>query len=255
MHLDDERIERWMHGEMAPDTERSAREHLAACAECRARLAEAQREEREVHALLRGLDAPAPRVDARAVIERARPRGAGWARRAAAIAIAVGIAGAAYAVPGSPLRAFVVAVVERLGGGAERAPEPRRRAPESAPPPAPAPAPGAGGIAVAAGSNLVIAFTSTQPDGVARVSLVEGADVVVRAPTGAATFTSDADRLTIDNADGAADFEIAIPHDAPRVEIQVDGRRLLVKEGPRMITSMPYDPRGLYILPLWATGP
>ena len=85
---------------------------------------EAQREEAELNALFRVLDDPPPAVSAealalRAVMDKAaaRTRGSGWMRRAAAVLLVVGVAGAAYAIPGSPVRGWVQDFTRKLGGG------------------------------------------------------------------------------------------------------------------------------------------
>lgn len=245
MHPDEEQIERLRNGELSPAAEKSAREHLAACEDCRRRATEAEREEAEVHSLLRHVDQPAPRVDADAVAARARSHGFELSR-AAAVLLAVGIAGAAYAVPGSPLRAWVKAVVERVGKPPDRAYVTQTTAQ--------APDPHVAGIAVAPGQQLLILFTSPQTEGQARVSLTDGAEVVVRAPIGAATFTSDVDRLVIDNRGSSATFEIQIPRAAPRLEIRVDEGRIFLKEGPRVTTGKSTGEQGPYLLPLTPSG-
>ncbi len=248
MHIDEEQIERLRHGELSRTAERSAREHLAECNDCRRRAAEAQQEEAEVHALLGEVDLPAPAVGAGAIAARARaqtqPRGrardSGRWRWAAGFLVAAGVAGAAYALPGSPVRAWVKTVVERIGNR----PEPT--------PPAPAATPDrrVAGIAVSPGQSLLILFASPQAVGQARVSLGDGAEVVVRAPIGAAAFTSDLDRLVIDNPGSSATFEIEIPRAAPHVEIRVKGARIFLKQGPQVTARESADESGSYSLPL-----
>jgi hypothetical protein len=252
MHLDEERVQRLLHGELPPPAESSARAHLDGCSDCRRLLAEAEREENELHALLRELDHPAPSVDADAIaaavattMERpqitARLQNRPLLWQAASMLVALGLVGAAYAVPGSPLPGWVAAVAEWIGDRPETQP------------PAPAPVQGPGshdaGIAVAPGRNLVILFTSPQTEGQARVSLTDAAEIVVRAPIGAATFTSDAEQLVIDNR-GSATFEIGIPRAAPRVEIRVAGVRVFLKEGPRVTTEESANGPTPYIVPL-----
>jgi hypothetical protein len=260
MHIDEERIQRLLHGELSRAGEATAREHVAGCAACRERLAEAQGEENEIHALLRALDGPEPRIDVESVVHRAdapdshrhrgpapRPgRGRGGRHRSAirwgaGILLAAIVAGAAYAVPGSPLPVWVHAVVQWIG----------RSRPS---PPGPAPArdrdPDVAGVTVVPGRELVILFTSPQSKGHARVSLTDEAEVAVRAASGAASFTSEVDRLVIGNAGSSAAFEILIPRAAPRIEIRVGGRRIFVKQGDHVITAASPDARGAYLLPL-----
>jgi hypothetical protein len=82
------------------------------------------------------------------------------------------------------------------------------------------------------------------------VSLTEGDEVTVRAPAGAASFTSAASRLLIDNARTGAAFEIEIPRAAPRVEIEIAGKRVFLKDGPRVVTDAAEEGGGRYTLPL-----
>ena len=251
MHLDEELIQRLLHGELVPQRESNARAHLTTCDACRARLDAAERDESQVHALLRHLDHPVPHVDPRALALRAERRAPGWGRWAASIALAVGLGGAAYAIPGSPLPGWIDSVVGRV---AHRAPRP-----SPAPPPTDVDAqpgrvsdPAIAGIAIAPGPDVRINFTS--PHGRSRVALSAGSEIVVRAPAGAATFTSHVDRLVVHNVDPSATIEIEIPRDATRVEISAGSETFFLKEGPR-ITTQALPTSDTYILEFGASGP
>jgi hypothetical protein len=244
MHLDLERLQRLLDGELTRAEEATAREHMLGCAECRGRLDRAQREAERVDALLRLADVPPLPVHARAFAEeaRGRARGALVMQRAAAILLALGIAGVAYAVyaaPGSPVRAWWAAIAHRIGG------EPRR-APST---PSPRDVPRAG-IAVAPGRDFAVEFTFAQAGGGVVVSLTDGSEVVVRGLPGAASYTSDTDRIVIDNRVSSATFQIEIPHTAPRVEIRVGGERIFLKEGAHVSGAAAADSSALYHLQL-----
>ncbi|HJS47431.1 MAG TPA: hypothetical protein VJ773_05535, partial [Gemmatimonadales bacterium] len=71
MHLDDAQVARLVDGEPAAGG-RWVHEHLAACAECRARFAQAERDAVLVDRELRALDHLPPAIGAPAVAERAR---------------------------------------------------------------------------------------------------------------------------------------------------------------------------------------
>ncbi len=248
MHPSEEQIQRLLHGELPAAAEKSAREHVAGCADCRRLLAEAEREEREVYALLRSVDDPPPPADPEAIALRAelatataRAEGVAWLRRAAAILLAVGIAGAAYALPGSPVRGWVHAIVEKVSG---------RPAPSTvAPVPGGSPSIGAG-ISVLPDERLVILFKAAPGDGQIFVSLVDEPEVQVHGPTGAATFTSGAGQLLVDVIDPTVTFEIRIPRNAPWIEIQAGGGRVFLKEGTRVTTSKSKDVTGGYLIRL-----
>lgn len=238
MHLDEEQLQRLLHGEFAPVAGGSLRKHVSSCAECRERLRDAERDEGEIHALLRLVDHPAPAVRAGAVVARAARGGVGGRGRwAAGIMLALSVAGVAYAMPGSPLRDWVREV---------RQPADERSQPE------PLPAPEMAGLSMAPGKAFTILFESADPEGRVRVSLGDWTEVRVRAAVGAATFTSDGGRLAIANRPGAAAFEIDIPRDAPRVEIRVKGDRIFLKDGSRLLPESLEDMGEPHLLPLSA---
>jgi hypothetical protein len=240
MHLGEEQVQRLLDGELAWTDVSPVREHVTECADCRDRLTIARREEDEMGVLFRYLDHPAAPVTARTLIVRARSGDWHWMKRAAVILLMVSVAGVAWAAPGSPLPAFLGKTIQWIGGG-------RNSAASRA---ATAPLAPIGGVAVPPGSRLSILFTSVKPGSAARVSLTDDQDVVVRSPVGAAAFTSNDDRLVIENNGSPATFEIEIPRTAARVEIRVDGDRVYLKDGPR-VTAMPAAQAGaVYLIPL-----
>jgi hypothetical protein len=243
MHLDDELVQRLIDREPSRAAGGSARVHLDACADCRQRVERAGREEAELRELLELLDHPAPFPAFDGIVARAHPRSRGRFRWAAMLLLAAGLAGVAYAAPGSPLRAWIMSRVDR--------PVP--------PPPAIPPGGPAGGqdstlagIALPPGARLVLQFASAQETGEAVVTLVAAAAAVtVRAPTGAATFLAGADTLLIDNRGAGAGYLIEIPVAAPRVEIRLGGTRLFLKDGPVVTTRAGRaEGPGPYRLPL-----
>lgn len=247
MHLDEERLQRLLHGELELSAERSARDHLASCAECRTQVDLVEREEAELSRLLRQLDRPVPALVANDVVSRARSGGvraaAAWARRAAVVLVGLGLAGVAYAAPGSPIPAWIQAVI----GRSER--------PADTPAPSRAESlrtgdPDISGIAVDPGPRLVIVFPSPPPGAQAEVSLSDTSDVVVRAVTGRASFSSGADRLVVASADSAVVFQIVLPRIAPLVAIQAGGSVVFRKQGVAITTAADPTSEGKYLLTL-----
>jgi len=240
MHLNDEQIQRALHGELDTASRAALERHLAECPPCARAFADAGRDEQAVFDLLGHLDhAPRP-LDLGAVVAPARSRAAVWIRRAAAFAVVAALGGAAYAIPGSPLPAMLGRAAHWITG---------RTSPE--------PAPGTAervtsGISVTPGPRFTIHFTDEQSTGVLEVTLTDRDQVVVRVLGGAATFTSDADRLTVENRGSAADYEIEVPAASPWIEITVGGRRRLLKQGDRLFTDGPADTQGRYVLPMIA---
>lgn len=241
MHLDEEQLQRLLHGELTADVGLETRNHVAQCGECRERLVNAERDERETFALLRQVDHPLPVVDAAVLAARARGIGLVWGRWAAGILLFLGAAGAAYALPGSPVREWIRSAAAWIAPEDRASPAPRQAETSTA---------RAAGIAAAPGKNYVIVFLSHDSAGQARVSLTDGAEVTVRAPSGAARFTSAADRLLIDSRGSGAVFEIGIPRTAPRLEIRVAGKRVFLKQGERVAAPHAADVEGRYVIDL-----
>jgi len=233
MHLEVEQIQRLLHGELDAPGQAAVRGHLAACADCRGQIEEAEREEELILGLLRQVDHASPAVHADALVARARRGTPRWGRWAAGVLLALTAAGAAYAAPGSPLPVWVDRLVAWVAGPAPVPPEPQ-------------PA----GVAVQPGERFTIGFEAEQERGTVAVSLTDGATVVARRLAGSATFTTGVDHLAIANGGSSADYEIELPRSAPWVEIRIGARRLLLKEGPRVITDAPVDARGRYLVPL-----
>jgi hypothetical protein len=249
VHLDIGQVQRLLHHELAAGDDAAARAHLEECAECAAKVSDAEREESHVLDLLRQLDHPVPLARPLDIMVQARERGRArrLGRLAAAVALALAGAGAAYALPGSP----VPAMLRRAVGWISRS----ARVEAPPPPPTSTGEDVTQGIAVAPGPRFLISFAAHQADGVAIVSLVDSAQVVVRANGGTATFASEIDRLAIDNGGSSADFRIQIPRGAPRVEIMVGGRRAFVTESARVLTDAPRDSAGHYLISLSPPGP
>ena len=240
-HLDEEQIQRALHGELGSGTEQALREHLRTCSDCNSRVLDAQQEEDWVLERLGSLDHPPPQVSARSIINRqARPLPT-WGRWAAGIVLIVGLAGAAYAAPGSPLPAALRHVVHLIAPASERVPDPTV---------SPGSVASQAGIAVSPGERLIIEFAGVLAADTALVSLTDGTEVVVRATGGNTTFTSGADRLVVRHRGAAARFEILVPRNAPSVELGAAGRRLWAKAGSRITGETSRDSLGRYVLPL-----
>lgn len=225
MHLDDEQVQRLLHDELAPPMTTMVREHVAGCGACRARVNAAVSEEDAVFALLARLDHPVPPVRVQTVLARERRRRGGALRWAAGMLLVIGLAGVAYAAPGSPVRRWLDDLAQRAPGRSDRAPFPANETS----------IPAFGGIAVTPGESLVIAFDLTAGNGSVRVSLTDGAEVVVRAPSGAAEYTAGESRIQVTPRSDAATYDVEVPRTAARVEIRVGSERKFLKSGSNVL--------------------
>jgi hypothetical protein len=233
MHLDEEQVQRLLHDEVG-SSEALLRDHVATCLDCRRQVAAAEKDEAEIEALLLQIDSMPPRVDVDRLIAAAgsRPVPAGSTvrrpRLAAGILLALAVAGAAYALPGSPVRGWIRQVVVSLQSG-EGQPEVPPEATRSADPGA--------GIAIDPGMSLRIEFSGPTRNARARVTLTDANQVLVRSAAGAATFTAEPERLGILVNRDSVLIEIEIPRTAPWVEIRVGGRSHFLKRGARVTAA------------------
>jgi hypothetical protein len=241
MHLDEERLQRLLHGELDRGAAHSAREHVATCAGCRAQVEAAEREEAELTRLLGYLDHPVPRLEPGDIAARAGPGRSEWVRRAAVVVLGLGLAGVAYAAPGSPIAGLIKAIT----GRSEIETRPADR-----PAPRQTGEPVVSGIAVDPGPRLVIVFPSPPAGARAQVSLGDTTDVVVRALTGRASFSSGLDRLVVQTTDSAAAFQIVVPRTAPWVEIRAGQTRIFSKQGHRITAATAPVAEGSYLIEL-----
>jgi hypothetical protein len=234
MHLDDERIERLVVGELALAADAELARHLSECGECRARLDAARREDAEVRALLAAVDHPVPRVDARTLIVAERGSTRAWRRWAAAAVLALGLTGGAYAAS-APLGRLL----ERALGSEDDA----EVAPPSPPAPAPLPSPPtpSGGIAVDATAPVLVVLRALPTGASASVTLGDEATLSVEVFGGEPAFAAEGQRLEIVGDAASTLFVIRIPRAAPRVEVRVGDRAVFLKEGAATATDAPGD--------------
>ncbi|HET9939590.1 MAG TPA: hypothetical protein VFR25_00665 [Candidatus Eisenbacteria bacterium] len=250
MHLDDPRIQELLDGELEAREESAARAHLEDCVPSSGRFEEARSEKVEIAALLETLDAPLPRIDVATIVARAdaTPRRArarfATLRRAAAVLLVAGLAGAVYALPGSPVRIWVHDVV-------------RKMAPKPQSPVEPSPPRLEAGISILPEERLVILFRlgAAHGSGVVSLALTGGSEVQVHAPPGAATFSSRPGLLEIEVRDVSAPFVVQVPRSAPWVEVRADEAPLFLKEGSRVTTAGPAESGDRYTLRLERRSP
>jgi hypothetical protein len=243
MHLDDERIQRLLHDELG-SIGAETRLHLESCAACRDLVEEARAEERRIIGLLSQVDHPIAAVDPRILLAGRRTSGRAWGRRAAAIILGAAIAGAAYALPGSPLPA---ALDNLLGiGVARRDSAPATQADRVSTPPA--------GIAVPAEDGLVILLLAEGEGAVATIELTEDEEVVVRAVEGSATFTSDPGHVTV-RSSGPVRLQIHIPRTAASVEVRSGSTPVFRKLAGGPVSETLPDSTGRFVIPLRSPPP
>ena len=240
MHLDEETIQRLLHGELSPELGGAAGEHMNGCPMCRALLEEARREEEEVFGLLTGLGHPVPSVTVADIQARTLRAGTYWFRWAAGIIAALGITTAAYASPGSPLPAWIDEILGRSETEGEAGTPSTGQQEEAGP---------GGGIAVSPGASLTVLFESPDEGGTIAITVEEGlTEIQVEAAVGRATFISDLGSLRVEAESLSAEFLVKIPSSAPSVIIKVDGETVFSRQGADTATDASQDDQGRWMI-------
>jgi len=244
MHLDEEQIQRLLENDRASLSGGHGQAHLQSCAECRARLAEAEREESWLFERLHLLDHPVPPVSLRDVIGRSRRRLPAWVRVAAGVVLAVVTAGAAYAFPGSPVPHWVERMAGLLAGhrGVSAAARPILPTASEA------------GIAVSPGAHFIIEIAPDQRPDSAIISLSDAAELAVRVRGGSTAFSSDVGRLRVTHTGAPGTLQIEVPRTAPSVDLRVGAHSVWHKVGARIQSLGSAAPDGRYHLGLEANA-
>jgi anti-sigma factor RsiW len=238
-HLDDVSIELLLSGELDESEAQRGLAHLAECATCGRRLAAAREQDKEIEALLSLLDHPVPQLGSEDVMQRARRRRRHSHTAAAGIALLL-LAGAASAVPGSPLRTWLAGF---LGAS-----------PETSTPPA-AEQGVAAGVSVVPTGEFELVFAAVQEAGVVRIVITDEPEVAVRAVGGAPGYSVEPDQVRIENAGSTADYEILLPRSARHVRIRVGDSVVFTKRDGSITTGAAPDAAGQYVLEFAALRP
>ena len=251
MHLNDEQIQRYLHGELSAREGTDVASEVAACELCAGRVAEAEREEREVFGLLETLDHKPPRRDINTVMSANHEEGRGarniWVRRAAVLVLIAGLGGAAYAIPGSPLPGWI----DKLTGSSHQETEPVPQEPSGTQDSTTTLVPAVSGLAIPPTKRFSIVFAAPQDSGLVYLTPGDGLNIVIRAVGAPPRFTlSSADRLDVDNAGLNSSYEIEVPKAAHFVELVVGERRIILKDGLRFGEDLLSDEQGRRVVPL-----
>lgn len=247
MHLDDHALERLVDGESLGARHEPALQHLASCATCSAALDRMRADEALAADLLRALDGPPPSVDVQRLIERAAHRPYGPRRRLMAAGIgAIALAGAAAAMPGSPVRAYVARMFQPAPPG-----------PTVAALVQPTPAAAADstrqGVAFVPGPLVDIALHAVQRAGTLRITIVAAASVRLTHQGGNAAYSLTAHGVSIDNAGSTASFDLALPETVAHATVSVGGHIVFTKSGTAVQAEGARDSAGAFVIPLFVT--
>ena len=222
MHLGDDRIDQLLHDELPEGERREARAHLATCAACTRRESEMAREDREIAGALAVLDHPVERVDVGTIEHRAR-RGAQMRWRMAIAGAAMFAATAAAAMPGSPVRRWLVTSLS-----SDDVVAPVATTPPSA---VAAEAGDVRGVSIVVGDSADVVFDAWQGAGEIAIRVTEERELRVRARDGSAEFVVRPGGVRVRNDGSRARYEIDVPRAAASVRVIVAGRTVFARRG------------------------
>lgn len=211
MHPTDFEILALLHGEQVPE---EVRTHLESCPMCALRRDSLLRHEATQSALLRELDFPVPAVSAEMIRRRAISRRRVY-RIAASIGIFATLASTAMALPGMP-------VWNWLRGREQLHQEPIT--PARAPIAAPHRSAAADGIAITPAGALLIELRHPQSSGQIRIVRTDLPVASLRAAGGRVDYRVAPGRVTLENREPAARYEISLPRTLRRATVLVGGQ-------------------------------
>jgi hypothetical protein len=239
MHLTEGVLQAYLDDELAGAERVEVEAHVAACSACSVELAELERASSVLAAALGSLPEPGVvLLETRAGVARrsreavARPAaGFGWALGRAALLVLGLAAAASAAIPGSPVRRWIVEFFE-APPTLPPAVEPVVVEPPAAEPPPPAPRVAAEvSVAPAEGEvRVVLGELSRESHVRLRLTDEERASVLAYGAAGAARFTTGPGRIDV-RGPVAADGELLVllPRGAARAALVVNGRTYLEK--------------------------
>jgi anti-sigma factor RsiW len=215
-HLDEGTLQAFLDDELPPADRAAVAEHLLACASCHA----AHEELMQANALFSqsvavlDVEPPTRTPVTRAVRTGARVGTSSFVK-AAGLILALAAAASA-AVPGSPVREWIVRVVEPEPAVVETEPTP------TAPPVAAAPAPV--GLSIAPAEGRVVVALSELDGATIRLEGVEGerARVSVTGAQGDPVFRTMAGRVEVRGCEGGV-VHVRLPEGAASARLEVEG--------------------------------
>jgi hypothetical protein len=210
MHVEEQKLEGLLSGELSEGEKAVVREHLAQCEACASAFEAAQREDIEIARLLESLDHRVPDVDPGQLARRASRRVPRPQLVAAGIALLIA-AGAATAMPGSPVRSWLSRVIDGLGGTGTALPGQEQVGATEQPP---------AGVSVVPTAEFALAFEAVQETGRIRITLESQPEVAVRSDSEGVGFSVEPLGVRVLNAGSQANYEIVIPIDAESVVIR-----------------------------------
>lgn len=233
-HPSDGDLRALLDGELADAFREELVRHAAGCPGCRERLLGLERDIGATEDLLGLLPAPELALSIQDVMERAALAGR---RRSWLIAASVMLAltATAGATVGRPLVRAVAARVRNVFRPSARAhPSDVTQQLE---------------LGLAPGPETDLVFRAAQTGGELRVSLADTSELVVRSSR-AVPYRVFPGGVMVENDSGTASFDVILPRTAPHVRILVAGRGVLEKDGSTIITAVPPDSAGRYVLPV-----
>ncbi len=235
-HATEGTIQAYLDGELPARERAELALHVETCPQCAGELAALRSAAARFHLLALAADVPVPPLPTDELARRRRRARSVLARRVLtrAAVLLVFVAGAAAALPGTPLHRWAVGLWNDVRTVIVRRPAAVPVAPvevEVEPTAPAASAPMAVSVSPL-GGELYFTIARAAPRTRLHIEIVDAPRGAVRA-TGAATaghFSTAAGRIDIADVP-AGDITIRIPRDVRRATVVADGRPLLVKEG------------------------
>ncbi len=204
--------------------------------------------DRDLASALDALDYPIRRVSADVIIQRARVRSAQRRWRIAAAAVVMLAASVAAALPGSPVRRWVMSAL-RSAPAPETPAQPRA---EPTPGEITERAPDMRGVVTSISSSAEVTFSDWQAAGEVVIRLIPASELRVRSAVSPAGYQVRPDGIRVSNPGSRASYELDVADRAEVVRVLANGRTIFERRGGQVVRGPNPRPDGAYVVSLRA---
>ena len=179
--------------------------------------------DRDLSIALEALDAPVRDVSVDAIIREARSRTRQRQLRVAAAAVVMLTAVGVAALPGSPVRRWLMAAARSITSQGHEQPVPPR---DSVPNPAQVEM---RGVSTAIGASTEISFSSSQESGDVILRLIPESELRIRSPEFPSSYSVRAGNITVRNPGSRANYDVDVSERA-EIQVIVAGRVIFLRQ-------------------------
>ncbi|MGQ0640934.1 MAG: hypothetical protein ACT4P6_09240 [Gemmatimonadaceae bacterium] len=202
--------------------------------------------DRDLADALHVLNYPVRAVSVDGIIRRARTRSAQRRWRFAAAAVVMLAASAAAALPGSPVRRWIVAVLSDAAANSPTPAAPQR------PPVDVAPNPDTRGVGTIIGRSAEVVFSTPQESGALVIRFIPEPELRIRSTDAVVGYQVRPTGFLVNNSGSRASYELDVSERVSELRVSVGDRTVFERRGGRVIVGPVARRDGAHVVSLRA---